>query len=75
MNQSAPSGPAVMAPGWLAVGMGNSVIVMAGDGAAIGADRLRVVGSTLHGPSQARFSQSSYRQAEPPALNPPSGAM
>src|SRR5258706_12504736 len=30
VNQSLPSGPAVMAPGWLGVGIANSVIVMSG---------------------------------------------
>src|SRR6185369_11213436 len=32
VNQMLPSPPAVMAPGWLAVGIRNSVMVMAGPG-------------------------------------------
>ena len=45
-----PSGPAVMPPGWLAVGIRNSVIVMAGTISEEGADRLaraRVLRQTL----------------------------
>src|SRR6187401_1189066 len=32
VNQSMPSGPAASQPGWLAVGIANSVMVMAGGG-------------------------------------------